>query len=320
MTTRNDNNICLAMNALKYSGSDEVYGICLLPDVEMTKLGIEKRATFDNDHRNSSFKAIGRFQSLKTLFISRLVPLCAHGLDEKLEFERIHKENYDSVHPKFSEFASKFNSNANGIYIFYKTPDHLEKYYKQYTLKEGTKMTNEIHNAMLADIEAQVENTNQPRTLLTPLSPSIPSISNASAIVPTDTIDAQLPAARDYLILPPREQQYEHHPHQLLPTQLPISRQPTLEAESSITRNISPRPTLYHPYSHLYHLGNNSLNYFSSNRLPVVLRTTARTCKGCGRNSCEGKNNRSKCNEPRCLKCSNDTDYPGIWNEKKCIK
>ncbi|CEP11895.1 hypothetical protein [Parasitella parasitica] len=342
MTTRNDNSICLAMNALKYCGSDEVYGICPLPDVEMTKLGIEKRATFHNDHRNSSSQSdrtipvlkdtvylkigstlrtrLGRYEYVAFNQQTKHAVISVHTLKETLEFERNYKENYDNVHPKFSEFASKFNSNANGIDIFYKTPDHLEKYYKQYTLKEGTKMTNEIHDAILADIEAQVENINQPRSLLTPLSPNIPSISNASAIVPTDTIDAQLPAARDDPILPPREQRYEHHPHQLLPTQLPISRQPNLEAESSITRNISPRPTLYHPYSHPYHFSNNSLNYFSSNRLPVVLRTTARTCKGCGRNSCEGKNNRSKCNEPRCLKCSNDTDCPGIWNEKKCIK
>ncbi|CEP16171.1 hypothetical protein [Parasitella parasitica] len=245
------------MNALKYCGSDKIYGICPLPDVKMTKLGIEKRANFDNNHRNSSSlsdrtipilkdnnvylkigftlrKRLGQYEYVAFNQQTKHAVISVHTLKETLEFERNYKENYDNVHPKFSEFASKFNSNANGIDIFYKTPDHLEKYYKQYTLKEGTKMTNEIHDAILADIEAQVENTNLPRSLLTPLLPSILSISNASAIVPTDTIDAQLPAARDDSILPPREQQYEHHPHQLLPTQLPISRQPTLEAESNL--------------------------------------------------------------------------------------
>lgn len=340
-------NIALSINALKYCGSGEVFGICPLPSDEMRKLGILPSETTDSDLleenrtvpqlQDTVFMRIGstlripfgRYKFFANNQCTKYAVVAVHTMKEKFEFRSIHQAHYQNRRIDFVEFANKFNARANGVDIFYKTTDHLEKYLNRFEVLEGVSRTEEIYQTALTFIEQQVVSINSPSHLLAAASPEILSVTNTLAIVPKASIDAQLPPLAT-LEFPSLQQslqqaqqqqqqlaqlQQQYHYRQIAELQHQYYYLQTLSSSTSKPRTVLPVSlnwnVLTHQsqagYSHPYH------------RAPVTTkRVTPRSCKGCGSEVCSGKNKRSDCNRPRCLKCSAESDCSGIWNAKNC--
>ncbi|CEP13325.1 hypothetical protein [Parasitella parasitica] len=52
----------------------------------------------------------------------------------------------------------------------------------------------------------------------------------------------------------------------------------------------------------------------------IIIPRTTRTCRGCGRKpeECKGASKRSRCTQPKCLKCGRSAECNGIWDRTKC--
>ncbi|CEP18318.1 hypothetical protein [Parasitella parasitica] len=120
-----ENDFMVQVNALHYLGSEEVFGICPLPDNEMDSLGIEKMqtstelTTCTNDDstvpklEDTALLRIGttsRSSSSRYIFVAksqgtRYAVLSVHTLKEKLEFSRILEADFKS--PNTTQAASK---------------------------------------------------------------------------------------------------------------------------------------------------------------------------------------------------------------------
>lgn len=337
-------NIALSVNALEYCGSGELFGICPLPNEEMVKIGILPSEITDESlplidktipqlqdtvfmKVGSTLRShLGRYKFVANNQCTKFAVLAVHTMKEKSEFRVIYETHYKNSNNRrinFVDFASKFNEKANGIDIFYKTTDHLEKYYKDFELQDGVSKTEEIHQIALRLIEHQVVSTNQPSQLLPAASPRIPSINNIFAVVSAATIDAQIPPPSvSSQLLQPQPQQ-PHLQHNVLPAgyyfqpSLPVpshrlqdvlpvpDHRPQTALLVPTHRFISPRLQMCHPHPY--------------QKAPVITkRVTARKCKGCGSEVCNGKNKRTDCSSPRCLKCAATSGCPGIWDAKNC--
>ncbi|KAK4510791.1 uncharacterized protein ATC70_005224 [Mucor velutinosus] len=199
-------NIALSVNALEYCGSGELFGICPLPNEEMVKIGIlpseiteESLPLVDKTipqlqdtvimKVGSTLRShLGRYKFVANNQCTKFAVLAVDAMKEKSEFWVIYETHYKNSNNRrinFVDFSSKFNEKAN---------DHLEKYYKDFELKDGVSKTEEIHQLALKLIEHQVVSTNQPSQLLPAASPRIPSINNVFAVVSAATIDAQIPS------------------------------------------------------------------------------------------------------------------------------
>ncbi|KAG2210998.1 hypothetical protein INT47_000158 [Mucor saturninus] len=109
-------------NALDFCGSDEVFGICPISNDLMETLCVENNNTL-------TLGTIDLINTGKTC-LSDYAILPVHTSEEKALFEDILVDNYQSsAEPNWSQFASRWNTSADGIAIFYKTPEHLKLYY-----------------------------------------------------------------------------------------------------------------------------------------------------------------------------------------------
>ncbi|KAG2191090.1 hypothetical protein INT47_010406, partial [Mucor saturninus] len=172
-------------NALDFCSSKEVFGICPISDDEMATLCMEKSNTLplissELDISSSSlisdtvllqlpstkrvpnnrFEYIARKQQAKFA----IVPV--HSNEEKALFENILSCNYESsTEPDWSHFASHWNTSADGVSIFYKTPEHLKSYYN--ICKENNFIANSIqkHRNIIQKVKSVISETMPPQIL-----------------------------------------------------------------------------------------------------------------------------------------------------------
>ncbi|CEP14914.1 hypothetical protein [Parasitella parasitica] len=255
-----ENDLMVQVNALHYLGSEEVFGICPLPDNEMDSLGIEKMqtstelTTCTNDDstvpklEDTALLRIGttsRSSSSRYIFVAksqgtRYAVLSVHTLTEKLEFSRILEADFKSPNTvlNFNNFARSFNSKADGVKIFYKTPDHLEKYHRQYLTQAASKSTIQRFQAVLKIVRDEIVQVNQPTSLLNAVPPTIPVLGRSAAILSSVNINSDVPVIQQITSTPPllaeawlqfiqfqqqQQQQQNQHQHQEQ-QQLPMPR------------------------------------------------------------------------------------------------
>ncbi|KAI7872241.1 uncharacterized protein EV154DRAFT_570498 [Mucor mucedo] len=110
--------------------------------------------------RNNRFEYIARKQQAKFA----IVPV--HSNDEKAIFENMLSCNYESsTEPDWSHFASHWNTSADGVSIFYKTPKHLKSYH--IICKENKFIANSIqkHRNIMQKVKSVISETMQPQVL-----------------------------------------------------------------------------------------------------------------------------------------------------------
>ncbi|KAG2191718.1 hypothetical protein INT47_004705 [Mucor saturninus] len=136
-------------NALDFCSSDEVFGICPISNDLMKTLCVENNNTLalgTSDLINTGDTCLSdvallllpstkrannsRFEYIACKQHTKYAILPVQTSEEKALFEDILVDNYQSsAEPNWSQFASRWNSSADGIAIFYKTPEHLKLYY-----------------------------------------------------------------------------------------------------------------------------------------------------------------------------------------------
>lgn len=211
---QNSSHLAIKVNAINYAGSNEVFGICPLPDDEMSRLGIEKRNTQSTNvdltvptRKEIVFRQIGsttrekhhRYKYVSRYQNAKFAVIAIHTLEEIFQFIQMITQNCSSNKvPHFDQLAKEWNTKANGITIFYKTPEHIEKYYNHWKEQETAKNTKVIHETVIEAVEKNIIANRIPSAHAPALSPSLPVIKNTSAIVPvppvTDTNPPPLPA------------------------------------------------------------------------------------------------------------------------------
>ncbi|CEP10953.1 hypothetical protein [Parasitella parasitica] len=126
------NDLMVQVNALHYLGSEEVFGICPLPnslDIQKMQTSRELATCTDDDPtvpklKDTALLIIGtmlRLSSSRYIFVvksqgTRYAVLSVHTLTEKLEFSRILVADFKSPNAvlNFNKFARSFNSRADG--------------------------------------------------------------------------------------------------------------------------------------------------------------------------------------------------------------
>ncbi|CEP10125.1 hypothetical protein [Parasitella parasitica] len=339
-----ENDLMVQVNALHYLGSEEVFGICPLPDNEMDSLGIEKMqtstelTTCTNDDstvpklEDTALLRIGttsRSSSSRYIFVAksqgtRYAVLSVHTLKEKLEFNRILEADFKSPNTvlNFNNFARSFNSKADGLKIFYKTPDHLEKYYRQYLTQAASKSTSQRFQAVFKKVRDEIVQVNQPTSLLNAVSPTIPVLGGSAAILSSVNVNSDVPVIQQITSTPPllaeawlkfiqfqqqQQQQQQNQPQHQEQQQLPIPRM-AHSPSPVIRRQPLTASGIYRPH-HPYYVNTR-----------IIIPRTTRTCRGCGRKpeECKGASKRSRCTQPKCLKCGRSAECNGIWDRTKC--
>jgi hypothetical protein len=253
MTDLNGKHLAVDINALRYSGSNEVYGICPFPDEEMSKIRIEK-PTRDNDvsnenaisdvtiprlrdtvftsidstarGKNSRYHYIAQRQNTKYAVVS------VHNLEEKTLFTILKKELFPDTEPgksripNFDRFAYEWNSKTDGDTIFYKTPEQLENYFGRWKEQNLAKDTHQILFSVIESIKNGIKQSNSPSLLPPAVSPVLPVVSN-----PIDRVVIQQSS------LPVHT--YPQHQQQTAPTAVPFP------------SNISQHPNVIPPLSNI---------------------------------------------------------------------
>lgn len=204
----------------------------------MSKLDILPSETTDSDSlgedrtvpqlQDTVFMKIGstlRIPLVRHKFVAnnqctKFAVVAVDTMKEKFEFRSIHRARYQNRRIDFVNFAIKFNARANGIDIFYKTTDYLEKYFNSFEVLEGVTRTEEMYQTALTFIEQQVISINPSSHLLAAASPEIPSVINTLPIVPEASIDAQLPPLAT-LALPSLQQSLQLEQQQQQLAELP---------------------------------------------------------------------------------------------------
>lgn len=218
-----DRHIAIEVNALRFRSSQEVFGICPLPDEEMTRLCIEKAAEdnrkksldgqesdIENDNtipkmKNTVFLKIGstlrekncRYHYVATRQKTKYAVIAVHTLEEKLLFGRMINEAMhlsSRVNPNFDQLSKAWNLLCNGDKIFYKTPEHLEKHYKHWKEQQVARNTREIHYSVMTNIQLQIQQKNSTSSHLPFVIPSLPNICNNQNVLTPPTMPIQLPA------------------------------------------------------------------------------------------------------------------------------
>lgn len=151
----NVRHLAIEINVLNYRESKEVYGICSMPITEMEKIGIEKaenKSGLSGRHptipmlkdtvflktdstlrpKNARYVYVAKMQR------SKFAVVAVHTLDEIFLFNNLltdwknsntNNKGNNEITINYEAFALKWNMIANGVSIFYKTPEHIEKYY-----------------------------------------------------------------------------------------------------------------------------------------------------------------------------------------------
>ncbi|KAL9536874.1 hypothetical protein MBANPS3_012294 [Mucor bainieri] len=343
------NHIGVDINALNYRGSNEVFGICPLPDAEMQKVGIAKGdiEMLEGDDKtipklnDTVLLKIGstlRAKNARYHYVARkqrcqYAVLAIHTFQEIYLFKLLLSElsNNNSNNRtnarilNFETFALEWNAFANGEFIFYKTPEQIEQYYNQWKDQESARKTHVMHVNVIKSVETAIEESRRqdPIAHFGAVSPTIPSISLNTNNISTSDDSLQLSSPPSVLTvnngssMQPQQQQQQHLQHQLQYLPAAVYYQIDRLQNSHGPRHFLPVPT---------HIASSASNrQFQPYPLPSLVspvlpsvNNRRRLCKGCGESDCNGKNNRAKCRNPRCLKCGRSEGCEGIWETIKC--
>ena len=135
----------------------------------MTKLGIAK-SIGDNQLSSENDSTIPRMKdtvylkpgstlrpkNARYIFVakkqmSKFAVIGVYTFDEKTKFTRLMNEKYNNVNgsPNFLAFAIKWNSQAVSIMPFYKTSEHIEKWYNHWKEQESARKTHSVHHTVI---------------------------------------------------------------------------------------------------------------------------------------------------------------------------
>ncbi|KAL9536590.1 hypothetical protein MBANPS3_012535, partial [Mucor bainieri] len=275
--------IGVGINALNCRGSNEVFGICPLPDAEASKLGIARgdveMVEAGNDKtiqklKDTVYLRIGstlrplkaRYHYVAKKQGCKYAVLAIHKSQEMFLFKMLLSElsscdnkNRAATSRRttldFEAFAAEWNMFANGDFIFYETPEHLEQYYNQWKEQEAARKTHIMHVGVIESMEVAIEQNRQEQIAhFGAVSPTIPSIALNTNDISLSDSSLLLPSSSLVLTVSNEglEQQQQHlqqqHPQHLQQQQqyqpavmyAPIERLRNINAPQ---RYITPQPS-----------------------------------------------------------------------------
>lgn len=273
-----------------------------------------------------------RYTYVAKMQCSKYAVIAVHTLDEIFLFNRLLLElqnssatrnSNNSILLNYQEFAFKWNTIADGISIFYKTAEHIEKHYNHWKDQDIARKTHTMHISVIEALQEQIKHNYVSALVQEAAIPAIPGVPNESTA--HVLFDPSLSLASPSSIHPPLLAQQQQQPYNAFSTYLPI---PRIRAVASMHgKGILPQPLtqqlplLNHPiyYRHApqpfqpYPMPSNS-----NNSHPYIART--RSCRGCGNQSCAGGRRRDQCIGPKCLTCGRTENCQGIWGKFDCNK
>lgn len=274
MADRGLKHLAVEINTLKFRGSEQVFGICPLPYEEMQRLGnekvkesrvssslsnpvynVEKDLTIPNfkdtvylkisstlRERNSRYQFVASYQRTKYAVIA------FHTLEEKLLVRRLLKdvlETSNRITLNFNLLAKKWNIFCEGTRVFYKTPEHLEKYHRHWKEQKLARTTHQAHHSAISLIQSQICKKSSVSVHLPLAVPSLPSQDNSRNLLtistaPIDIVVPETPVPEttapgySHLI----SNYYYGTPVQSIPMPVPSSTQ------AQVDKPILPHPTI----------------------------------------------------------------------------
>ena len=184
--------------------------------------------------------------------------IAVHTSGKKLLFGRLLKdvlETSTKIDPKFDHLAEKQNNSCEGERVFYKTPEHSEKYYGYWKEQKLTGTTRQVHYSTVSLIELPIcekifASVHLPLTV-----PSLPSQGNNKSLltVPIASIEVVVPeisvlkrtAPNHTYLLNCRNSYYYRIPAQSISVSALISTYKMIQDQDRQTNIATP----YHPYS-----------------------------------------------------------------------
>ena len=305
--------LALDMNALKYRESKEVYGICPLPTDELIRLKIERRDGFDEEDGEEKYLTIPKLEDSVFLSIestlrathnrynyiankqeTRYAVITVHTMEEVTLFSQLLSQLFQAnSKPNFDLLEAKWNVLVDGINIFYKTPEHLEKHYNHWKEQETAKKTHVAHYNIILTIQSKIRSTNVPHSLLPARSPTLPSYENIVSMQNIRPIQI--------MAMPPIQDRNIPSIAMPTPIALPLpnisfSMRPILNSTMNnhpINNGIPIQPYIRAPPLSLSPIPSNqtSQTNIDAPRTIVPSLIRKRICKGCGNQTCPGNSN-----------------------------
>lgn len=249
--------------------------------------------------KNSRYVYVAKSQRTKFAVIA------VHTLEEKFLFLRLHNECFASVTtPNFEHFALKWNMYADGDRVFYKCPEHLEKYYNHWKEQEAAKRTRNIHCDVIDATVTNIKTKNAPAVTARAMSPSLPNVNENQNREDIQLLNEQVPFHSSSNIL--------HFPMSV--QNMPFTFRMPIESALSAQRTNLATPI---------HLAPQMQSSLRTVNIPTMQQidtsiSRRRKCKGCGQHTCPGKFNRRNCPSAICLNCGKSQECNGIWDKNKC--